>query len=96
MLRSVQELERAGDEQVGGVATYRLRGKITARNLAAFLGNAPSERLVPVELWVGQDDSLIRRIEVEGPVEEGEPDDVTRKVELSGFGKSVHIERPAP
>jgi hypothetical protein len=96
VLRSVQDLERAGDEQVGGVATYRLRGKITARNLAVFLGNVPSDRLVPVELWAGQDDSLIRRIEVEGPVEEGEPDDVTRKVELSGFGKSVHIERPAP
>jgi hypothetical protein len=96
VLRSVEDVERAGDEQVGGVAAYRLRGKITARKLAAFLGNTPSDKLVPVELWVGQDDSLIRRIEVEGPVEEGEPDDVTREVELSGFGKSVHIERPAP
>ena len=96
VLGSVQDIERAGDEQVGGVATYRLRGTITARELAAFLGNTPSDRLVPVELWVGQDDSLIRRIEVEGPVEENEPDDVTRRVELSDFGKSVQIERPVP
>jgi hypothetical protein len=96
VLRSVRDVERTGEEQVGGVATYRLRGKITARNLAKFLGNSPSDRLVPVELWVGQDDSLIRRIEVEGPVEEGEPEDVTRRVDLSEFGKSVEIERPAP
>jgi lipoprotein LprG len=95
VLRSVQEVERAGEEQVGGVDAYKLSGKITARKLAAFLGNTPSDKLVPVELWVGQADSLIRRIEVEGPVEEGEPDDVTRKVDLSEFGKSVHIERPA-
>src|SRR5688572_11832032 len=83
VLRSIQEVERAGEEQVGGVDADRLRGKITARRLAAFLGNTPSDRLVPVELWVGQDDSLIRRIEVTGPVEDDEPDDVARIVELS-------------
>jgi hypothetical protein len=94
VLRSVQDVERAGEEQVAGVAAYRLRGKVTARKLAAFLGNTPSDKLAPVELWIGQDDSLIRRIEVEGSVEEGEPDEVTRKVDLSEFGKSVHIERP--
>ena len=95
VLRSVQDVERTGDEQVAGVPVYRLRGKITASELATFLGNTPSEKLVPVELWIGKEDSLIRRIEVTGPVEEGEPEDVARVVELSEFGKNVHIERPA-
>ena len=73
-----------------------MRGKITASELSTFLGNTPSDKLVPVELQVGQEDSLIRRIEVTGPVEEGEPEDVARVVDLSDFGKNVHIERPAP
>ena len=96
VLRSVQDVERAGDEQVAGVTVYRLRGRITARKLATFLGNTPSDKLVPVELWVGQEDSLIRRIEVTGPVEDGEPEDVARLVDLSDFGKNVVVERPTP
>ena len=96
VLRSLQEVERAGEEQAAGVDAYRLRGKITARRLAAFLGNTPSGKLVPVELWIGKADSLIRRIEVDGPVEDGEPEEVVRTVELSSFGKSVRIERPVP
>ena len=95
VLGAVQSAERAEDEQVAGVAAYHVRGKITARELATFLGNTPSDKLVPVELWVGQDDSLIRRIEVTGPVEEGESDDLARTVDLSSFGKSVRVERPA-
>ena len=94
VLRSLQDVERAGEEQAAGVDAYRLRGKITARRLAAFLGNTPSPTLVPVELWIGEADSLIRRIEVEGPVEDGEPEEVVRTVELSSFGKSVRVERP--
>jgi hypothetical protein len=96
VLRALREVERAGEDRIGGVETYRLSGKITARRLAGFLGNTPSERLVPAELWVGQHDSLIRRIRVAGPVEADEPDDVARVVELSAFGKDVQIERPAP
>jgi hypothetical protein len=96
VLRSIREVERAGEEQADGVDTYRLRGKITAERLAAFLGNTPSDELVPVELWVGQEDSLIRRIQVTGPVEADEPENVARTVDLSAFGKSVRIERPAP
>jgi hypothetical protein len=96
VLRALQEVERAGDEQVSGVATDHLRGKITTTNLASFLGNEKGERLVPVELWIGREDSLIRRIVVTGPVEEGEPDDATHTVELSSYGKSVTIERPVP
>ena len=52
---------------------------------------------VPVELWVGKEDSLIRRIEVTGPVEEGESDDVDahgRPLRVSG--RASRIERPAP
>jgi hypothetical protein len=96
VLAAIQDVDRLEDGEAAGGKVYRVRGKITARKLAAFLGNTPSDRLVPVELWVGQDDSLIRRIEVTGPVEENEPDDIARTVYVSSFGKNVHVERPAP
>lgn len=96
VLRSIEEPERAGEDTVGGVAVDRLRGMTIAANLASFLGNEKSNKRVPVDLWIGREDSLIRRIEVKGPVEDGEPIDVKRTVELSAFGKSVTIERPVP
>jgi hypothetical protein len=96
VLGAIQEVERIEDATGAGREVYRVRGKITARKLSAFLGNMPSNKLVPVELQVGQDDSLIRRIEVTGPVEDGEPEDVARLVDLSDFGKNVVVERPAP
>jgi hypothetical protein len=96
VLGAIQEVERVEDATGASGAVYRVRGKITARKLAAFLGNTPSDKLVPLELQVGQDDSLIRLIEVTGPVEDGEPEDVARLVELSDFGKNVRVERPTP
>ena len=96
VLRAIEEVERVEDAQGPSGEVYRVRGKITARELAAFLGNTPSDRLVPVELQVSQADSLIRRIEVTGPVEDDEPEGVARLVDLSSFGKTVRIERPAP
>jgi lipoprotein LprA len=96
ILADIQDLERAGEERVDGVDTYQIRGTVTAAQLSTFLGNAPSAKRVPVELWIGKEDSLIRRIEVDGPVEENDPDDAKRTVDLSDFGKSVTIERPAP
>lgn len=89
-------LTRDGSTSVGGVDCYRLRGKVHARNLSAFLGTAPSDRLADVELDVGKSDLLLRRIEVTGPVAAGEPKTIVREVTLSRFDEPVSIEAPKP
>jgi hypothetical protein len=43
---------------------------------------------------IGEDDHLLRRIEVSGPVAEGEPAAAQRVVEISRFDEPVTIEPP--
>jgi LppX_LprAFG lipoprotein len=87
-------LKNTGSEKVGGVDTYRLSGQVPAAQVAPLLGLKPSGRIVSFTVWIGSDDFRLRRVRVEGPVGKGEPDDIVRTVELSGFDKHVTITPP--
>jgi hypothetical protein len=87
-------LKLEGTQTVGGVECYDVRGTIKARALTGFLGNPPSDAEVGAQLLVGKDDSVLRRLELSGPIADGEPDDIVRTVELSRFGQRVAIEAP--
>ncbi len=83
-----------GTEDVDGVTLRRISGTVAAADVAPLFAVGASDRDVPVTLWVGDDDHLPRRIEVKGPIADGEPDDALRVVEVSRFDEPVTIERP--
>ncbi len=96
VVRRARELAIAGEESVGGVDTYHLRGKVRARDAAPLVAaRASGDRLVELDLWVGKDDDLLRRVRVSGPIGAGEPAGASRTVELRDFGRSFGIEAPA-
>lgn len=95
VIRGARELESQGSESVAGTDSYHLRGTVQAADAAPLvLVSADSERPVEVELWIGEDDLIVRRIRVNGPVADGEPAGATRTVELSDFGQTFEIEPP--
>jgi len=94
VMRSIDDLELAGSDEVGGIEAYRLTGTASARDVSPLLAVPPSDLRVPVELWVGKVDFLLRILRVSGPVAEGEPSDVVRTVDVSGFDEPVEIEKP--
>ena len=95
VIRGAVDVETAGSETVRGVDTRRLTGKVKARDAAPLLVvSAPGDRLADVELWIGKEDLLLRRLRVSGPVGAGEPDEASRTVELSGFDQEFRIEAP--
>jgi hypothetical protein len=94
-VRGVTDLELAGAETVGGVETYHLTGKVKARDLTGFLGNTPSDRPVDADLYIGEDDSLLRRLRLTGPVQDADPAGVVRTVDVSRYGERVRVEAPA-
>ena len=95
VIEGAVEIEAAGSETVGGVETYRLTGQVKGRDAAPLLVvSSTSDRLVDVELWIGKDDLILRRIRVRGPVGEGEPAEASRTVEISDFGQKFEIEAP--
>lgn len=95
VIRHATGLKQDGSEDVGGVSCHRLKGKVRADAVAPLLGTKAGANLVPVELWIGKDDSQLRRIRLSGPLAPGEPADAVRTVELSAFDEPVQVAAPA-
>src|SRR5207249_1319837 len=68
VIKGASDVMKDGSEDVGGVASYRLRARVRADALTSLLGNPPSAMIVPVELWIGKRDLLLRRIRLTGSV----------------------------
>ena len=95
VIESATELEDEGSEEVGGVDTHRLAGMVRVADVAPLLGvEEGAAELVPVELWIGKDDKLLRRLRVTGVLAPGDTAESVRTVELSAFGEPVEITAP--
>lgn len=95
VIRGAVDLAHDGSERVDDVDCYRLTGKVRDTALKPLLGNAGSGKLVPLELWIGKDDSLLRRIRLSGPLAPSEDASAVRTVDLSAYGERVRIVAPA-
>ncbi len=82
------------EEKVAGVSTYLVEGEVDSGVLEAAAPVAEPGLTVAVKAWVGVDDSLPRRIRLEGPFAPGEPDNIVRKLDLSRFDEPLTIEPP--
>jgi hypothetical protein len=91
---ALENAEVTAEEQVDGVATYRVEGTIDSAMLEAAAPIAEPGLTVKVKVWIGKDDSLIRRVRLEGPIAPGEPSNIVRKLDVSKFDESVSIEPP--
>jgi hypothetical protein len=94
VIRSARGLKNTGSEKVGGVECYRLSGVVRSDVVAPLVGVTASGRAVPFTIWVGKQDFRLRRVRLEGPVGENEPDDIVRSMEMSKFDEDVTITPP--
>ncbi len=95
VMRAVQDAEVTRTERVGGVDTYVVDATVLAADLE-FFASAPVEgaQPLPVRAWIGVDDPLVYRIEIEGPLNRGEADDLLRRLNLSNFDDDIEILPP--
>jgi len=91
---ALENAEVTAEEEVGGVATYRVEGTVDSAILEAAAPIAEPGLTVKVKVWIGKDDSLIRRIRLEGPIAPDEPPNIVRKLDVSKFDEPVSIEPP--
>jgi hypothetical protein len=95
VIKGATDVEHDGAEEVGGVDCYRLKGTIRASALEPLLPDAEGDAEVPLELWIGKDDLLLRRLRLSGPVSPSEGEDAVRTIELSAFDEPVSITAPS-
>ncbi|GBD16988.1 hypothetical protein HRbin26_01899 [bacterium HR26] len=95
VLRQIKDARLIGQETVDGVATYHIQGKLDSGDLAAVVPSGAEPGLeVTVDLWIGKDDSIVRRVVVSGALTFNEATTMKRTLELSGFDQPVTITPP--
>ena len=93
LMRSAAAPAIEGRERVAGVETYRVTSEVESGELTIFPGAEPG-RLVPATVWIGVNDPLVYRLEVRGPIGDGEEDDIVRRLDLSDFDADFDIAPP--
>lgn len=97
---TIQILEKLGDptyvgtEDLDGVEVYQLRGTVEAADVASIAGAATSDEPFVTDVWIGVEDHLVRRIEVNGAAMASEDPETQRVIALTGFNEPVTIEPP--
>ena len=87
IIGSLQDAQVVGQEKVDGADTWHVKGTIQSDALTAPRTRRETRLTVGIEVWIGVDDSLIRRVYLEGPIEPGEADNIVRQLTLSDFGE---------
>lgn len=94
VLEKIVDPSYVGTEDIGGSATYHLKGEVAAADVAAIAGSTSTDAPFAGDVWVGTDDHLVRRILLAGAATDSEVEGTTRTIELSDFDKPVEIVPP--
>jgi hypothetical protein len=94
IMRGLTGAQITGTESVGGVVTHRIEANVDSGALDALLPGVIAGSDLGVRTWVGVEDSLVRRIEIQGAIEPGDNPALVRRLTLSEFGGTFSITPP--
>ncbi|HUP26840.1 MAG TPA: LppX_LprAFG lipoprotein [Chloroflexia bacterium] len=95
ILANIKGLSDDGTEAVGGADSYRLKGMVPASALKSLSSEVTAQGDLATTVWIGAGDFLLRRVQLQGPIINGEPADIVRTITLSDYNKAIKIETPA-
>lgn len=93
LMRSLDGGEITTARTINGFDTYQVEATIASELLTLF-GDAREGETIRLKAWVGIDDPLVHRIEAEGGIVSGEPDDLVRRLTLTDFDETFDIQAP--
>ena len=94
-LASLGELDLADGGSVDGAPVHKLTGTTPSTSMRGLVPGAPEGDTLQMEVWIGRDDYLVRKVRLTGRLVEADTPDVVRLLELSRFDEPVTIEPPA-
>jgi hypothetical protein len=85
----------AGSETIDGVDTQRVTATVDSGLLADLIPGGDEGFVVQVTIWIGKEDRLPYRILLVGPLNDDDPENIERLIEISDFNaEGVEIEPP--
>jgi hypothetical protein len=94
IMKGMVDLARLDDEEMEGVICYHLSGSIASDKLRPITVTSVEGVAIPIEVWIGEEDFLVRHIKLQGKITEGEVEGIIRTLKLSSFNEEVSIEVP--
>ncbi len=77
-----------------GVLSSRVKGTVRSESLGTLIPPAFPGQEVDVELWIGQPQSFLRRVRIEGRILAADDPEVVRVLSIQGFDQPVEISLP--
>ncbi len=94
-LASLGGLELTDGGSVDGAPVHKLTGTTPSTSMRGLVPGAPEGDTLQMEVWIGRDDYLVRKVRLTGRLVEADTPDIVRVLELSRFDEPVTIEPPA-
>jgi hypothetical protein len=94
LLPAIRDATITGQETLDGVSTVRVEGRADSADLQDALPFSLPDRVVRIELWLGAEDMLPRRVRVVGQLIAGESDGAVRQIDLTRLNRPVEINPP--
>jgi lipoprotein LprG len=94
ILANVKNPTDDGTEAIDGVACYRLKATVPTSALKSLSPEVTATADLTTTLWVGSSDFLLRKVQMQGPIIQGEPTDIVRTITISNYNKEAKIETP--
>lgn len=85
----------AGQATINGVQTTEVDGTVDAGDLTALDDQAQAGKQVNGRIWIGNADHQVYRLRLEGPLNDQEPANIARQIDLSKFNETVDIQPPS-
>lgn len=93
-LKGVQSPAISGAEKLNGVDTTIVSGTIDAGDLTALAQAAQAGKPVKGKVWIGNADHRAYRLRIDGPLNDSEPANIARVIDLSQFDEKLDIQPP--
>ena len=93
-LASISGAALSDGGSVDGASMRLLTGTVDASALRGLVPTAPTGSTLDLQVWIGRDDFLVRKVSMTGVLLDGDPPSITRILELSGFNDPVTVEPP--
>ncbi len=94
-LSSLGGLDLTDGGSVDGAPVHMLTGTTPSTSMRGLVPGAPEGETLHMEVWIGRDDYLVRKVRLTGRLVEADTPDIVRVLELSRFDEPVTIEPPA-
>lgn len=94
LLPAIRNPQISGESSLDGVRTRQVTGEANSGDLQDALPFSLPNQDVRVEVWLGEEDSLPRRVRVIGPLISGEGEDAVRQIDLTRLNQPIEINPP--